>query len=91
MPSVPLWLDAVLLKQLCDEAGPPCLVARADARAVVAVEVFVEGNEVAPIGIGLKLLDVAEYRATLITVSQKDPRESCRDLASNFPKPQHLH
>ena len=37
-------LRAVLLEQLGNEAGPASLVTSADTGAVVAVEVFVEGN-----------------------------------------------
>src|SRR5437870_12654026 len=44
----PGWLLAALLEELGDEAGPARLVARADADAVVAVEVLVEQNHVAP-------------------------------------------
>ena len=29
--------------QLCDDTGPACLVAGAKARAIVAMEIFVEG------------------------------------------------
>ena len=36
-------LLAGLLEEFGDEAGPARLMARADARAIVAVEVFVEG------------------------------------------------
>src|SRR5262249_60659665 len=37
------------LEQFCYQAGPACLMIRADAGAVVAVEVFVKQNEVAPV------------------------------------------
>src|SRR5690349_6856097 len=37
-----------------DDAGPAGLVARAEARAVVAVEVFVEQDQVAPVRILLE-------------------------------------
>ena len=40
--------------QLGDQGGPSGLVAGAQARAVVAVEVFIKRNVVAPVGIGLK-------------------------------------
>ena len=38
-----LLLLAGLLQEFGDEAGPASLMARADAGAIVAVEVFVEG------------------------------------------------
>src|SRR6184192_2750339 len=50
----PGWLLAALLEELGDEAGPARLVARADAGAVVAVEVLVEQNHVAPVRVALE-------------------------------------
>ena len=44
---------------------------RAESRAVVAVKVFVERNEVAPVRIVLKALDAAEHRAPPV-VSHED-------------------
>src|SRR4051812_42337131 len=41
--------DLHRLDQPRDEAGPPGLMARADARAVVAVEVFVKKDQIAPV------------------------------------------
>src|SRR5688572_24674324 len=43
-------------KQVGDEAGPAGLVARADAAAGVAVEVFVEEHVVAEMPVGLELV-----------------------------------
>src|SRR6185295_7121062 len=71
-----LWLFPALLQELGDEAGPTRLMARADAGAIVAVEVFVEGNQVAPVGIGLKFLGRAKHRPSLIVVLQKNARQS---------------
>src|SRR5262245_338792 len=42
------------MEQAGDDAGPAGLVASADARAVVAVEVFVEQHQFAPVGVVLK-------------------------------------
>src|SRR5271166_5817629 len=40
--------------QLCDHAGPTCLVAGPESRAVIAVEVLVEQDVILPVGIGLE-------------------------------------
>jgi hypothetical protein len=45
---------AALLQQFGDQASPARLVARADALASVSMEVFVEEDEVAPVGIVLE-------------------------------------
>jgi hypothetical protein len=42
--EIPYKSFAALLEKLRDQAGPARLMARPDARAIVAVEVFVEGN-----------------------------------------------
>ena len=46
-----------------DQPRPPRLVRRAEAGAVVAVEVFVEEDEVPPVRVGLELLRSAVDRA----------------------------
>ena len=42
-----------------DDACPACLMARADARAVVAMEILVEQNEIAPMRVVLELAAAA--------------------------------
>jgi hypothetical protein len=51
-------------------------MARADAGAVVTVEILMKGDEVSPVGISLKLLRAAEDRPPSVFVAQKDARES---------------
>ena len=55
--------DAVELDELGDESGPARLVTGAQPGAVVAVEVLVEEDVVAPMRIGLELLAAAVDRA----------------------------
>src|SRR6266446_8496165 len=69
----PGWLLAALLEELGDEAGPARLVARADAGAVVAVEVLVEEHEVPPVGVREPFLDAAVDRSLPARASQEDP------------------
>src|SRR5436853_599740 len=69
-----------LLEQLGDEARPARLVTGADAGAVVAVEVLVEEDQVAPVRVSGEALDVAVDRAPAPLVAQEDPRQSARQL-----------
>jgi hypothetical protein len=48
---------AALFDELGNESRPPSLVARSDPSPIVAMEAFVEINEVAPVWIVLKLLE----------------------------------
>ena len=59
-----------------DDPGPAGLVARAEAGAVVAVEVFVEQDVVAPVRIVLELLGAAVHRPPAVLVAQEDAREA---------------
>ncbi len=60
-----------------------------DAGSVVAVKVFMKGNEIAPVGIGLKLLRTAENRPASVFAAEKNARESLRDFTSDLPKVLH--
>src|SRR5438445_13884797 len=65
-------LFAVLLHELREQGGPPRLVACADARAVVAVKIFVKENQVSPMGIGLESLRAAIERPPAVAGAQED-------------------
>src|SRR5436190_8993455 len=54
------------------QTGPSRLVARAETGAIVAVEVLVEQQMVAPVRIGLKRLRAAEHRPPSILVANED-------------------
>src|SRR5437879_467715 len=79
-----------LLQQLGDEARPSRLVTGTNAGAVVAVEVLVEEDEVAPVRIGGEALHAAVDRAPPIRVAQEDPRESPGELRGDLPQGHHL-
>ena len=53
----------VLLDELGDQSGPAGLVARADPGAVVAVEVFVEWDQITPVRVVLEFFRAAENRS----------------------------
>ena len=65
-----------LLNQFRYQSRPACLVTRADASAVVAVEVFVEENRISPEGIFLKLVGASEDGASPGLVTEKDAGQS---------------
>ena len=48
---------SALLQEPRDQRCPPGLVAGADTRSGVSVEVLVKGNQIVPVGIGLEPLD----------------------------------
>ena len=62
------------------EPGPAGLMAGAQPGAIVAVEVFVEEDVVAPVGIGLELLGAAIDGPPAMFIAQEDPAKPIRDL-----------
>src|SRR2546427_6523302 len=65
-------------------------MASADACAGIAVEVFVEGDGVAPARIGLEFFEVAEDGALAVGVAKEDAGEAAGDFCRDFPKVHHL-
>ena len=66
-----------------DQAGPSGLVGGAEAGAVVAVEVFVEGQQVVPGGVGLETLRVTEDRPAAVGVVEEDRDESAAQVVGD--------
>src|SRR5262245_61371958 len=58
----------------------------AQAGAVVTMEVFVEENQVAPVGIGLKCLEPSVDRTPAVGSPQEDAREAPRQLGRHVPE-----
>src|SRR5204863_6552190 len=75
-----------LLQELSDQAGPAGLMACADARAVVAVEVFVKQNEVAPVRIVMIAAVAAVHRTSAVFILEEDARQPARQFGGNFPQ-----
>ena len=65
-------------------------MAGADSLAGVAVEVFVKGDVVAPVRIGLEFFKVAEDGASSVGAAQEDAREAAGEFRRNFPEVHHL-
>src|SRR5262245_18867281 len=63
-----------------DDASPTRLVAGADAGAVVAMEIFVEQQVIAPVGILLEFLRSTEHRPPAGFIAQEDPGQAIGDL-----------
>src|SRR5918994_7629497 len=61
-------------------------MAGADARAVIAVEILVERNQVAPVRIALKLLGAAEDRPPPVLIARKNSCQPLRNLACDLPE-----
>src|SRR5687768_15950899 len=80
---------ARLLDELGHEAGPPGLVAGAEAGAVVAVEVLVEQDEVAPVRILLEGPAAAVHGTRAVGAAQEDPGEALGQLGRHVPEVQH--
>jgi hypothetical protein len=82
-------LDATKkVQQPCNRAGPAGLVARPDACPVVAVEVLVEQDQVAPVRILLELRGAAVHRAAAFRVAQEDPGQARGNLPGHVEQRQ---
>src|SRR5690349_5733018 len=66
-----------------DNSSPSGLMVRTEAGAVVAMEVFVEQEQVPPVGILLKLPRPAINRPPPVFVSNKDVVQSARKLVGD--------
>src|SRR6266567_8627154 len=72
------------LDQLCHHAGPSRLVARAQPRPVVSVEVLVEQEVIAPVGIGLELLGPTVDGPPTALIAKEQAAQPVRDLLGNL-------
>ena len=81
---------ALLLDEVGYQAGPASLVARAHTSAVVAVEVLVERDVVAPMRVALEQVDLAEYGPPPASVAEEDALQAAGDIACDLPKRQLL-
>src|ERR1700739_2002182 len=56
----------------------------------VAVEILVKQNQVAPMGVRLELLQVAEYRPVALFVTKKDACHPLRQFPCHVPQRLHV-
>src|SRR5215831_982565 len=76
--------EAEELDQRGDETRPARLMAGAQAGAVVAEEVLVEQDQVAPVGIGLELSGASVHGPSALLVTQEQTREPLGDLSRHL-------
>ncbi len=76
--------ETVKLNAFGNESGPSGLVTCAQPGTIVAMEVFIEENVVAPEWITLELFRAAVDRSPAMLVAQEDPGEAVRDLFADL-------
>ena len=80
----------VKLDQFGHEPGPAGLMAGTEARAIIAVEVLVKEDVIAPVGIALELLTAAVDGAPALLVAGEYPGEPVGDLFAHLEEVHHL-
>src|SRR3954468_2589955 len=86
-PSVPLPVSSsfsALLEELRDQACPARLVACADTRSVVAVEILMKQHVIPEVRVALQLLLASEDGTAPALVAQEDGREAAGQLGCDF-------
>ena len=73
-------MGSILLDELGDQTCPTCLVAGAESFAGITVEVFVEQQVIAEMGIVLKQSAVAEHGFVSVCVGQEETAETAGEL-----------
>src|SRR5215204_5765113 len=84
LQKVPCIDRAEVLDQRSDQSGPAGLVDGSESRAVVAVEVLVKQQIVAPVGIGLKRFLTAVDGPAPVRAALPDRREPPCNFARDF-------
>src|SRR5262245_44020124 len=82
--------QAIELDDFGHDAGPAGLVAGAEPGAVVAVEILIEQNVIAPVRVGLELLRAAVHRPPPVLVAQEHPAEPLADLFGDLVEIHHV-
>ena len=77
---------SVLLQEFCDQSGPAALVTGSQPRSVVAVEVFMEQDQVTPVWILLVERIQAVYCPSVIGHPQKDASQPFRQTGRDAPE-----
>ena len=77
---------ATLLQKLGDQARPAGLMARSYSGSIVAVELFIEQHQVAPMWIFAVMVLSAMDGSRVLIVAQEYSCEPSRKLGCHFPK-----
>ena len=76
--------SAAVQEQICYQARPAGLMAGTNTCPIIAVEVFIEKDQVAPMGVALEFLHASVDRSTSRLVTQENGGQAsgkfCRDL-----------
>src|SRR5262249_41462797 len=72
------------MDQSRDHSRPACLVARAQAGAIITMKIFVEQQVITPVRVGLKFLRAAVDRPSSLFVLQENVCQSIADLPADF-------
>src|SRR5690242_14414067 len=73
-----------LVNQAGDKPGPAGLMRSAEARASIAVEIFVEEDQIFPMRVALELLDAFVNRARTSGAASEDPNQAVGDFAGHL-------
>src|SRR5580658_7169135 len=82
----PDTLLSALLDQFGDEGGPAGLVTRADAGAVIAMEIFVKEQQISPVRIALENFGAARDGTPPVLAANKNMNEAAGDFGGHFPE-----
>src|SRR5580700_4266903 len=81
-------LSSPIVNQIRDERRPSCLVTCTQSRAVVAVKIFVEQMQIAPVRIFLKLLRSAVDGPPSVGAATKQSDHAFRQFPRHLPRRQ---
>src|SRR5512133_455171 len=73
----------------CNRPGPPGLMARSQPRTVVAMEIFVEQEQVAPMRVVLEFLRSTIHGAPAMIILQENAGEAVCELPGNLEQVHH--
>src|SRR6266516_8139974 len=83
------FLCSELIDEIGDEPGPPRLVRRAAATAIVAVKVLMKQDVVFEIGVGLEFSIVSENGTLPVGTAEEELCQPAAQLIGNFVERQH--
>src|SRR5271169_976789 len=79
-------LLSALLDQFGDQSSPASLVTRADACAIVGMEIFVEEEQIFPVRIALEDFGAAGDRPPAVFATNENMNQAAGDFGSHFPE-----
>jgi len=85
-PGAAAFRRSALLDQLGYKSGPPSLVTCSKPCAVITMKIFMELNEVAPVGIALKFVQTAVNGPAPRVISKENPDKPAREIGCYFPQ-----